>query len=76
MEQITIEKARVVKQAAVDVFSKLGAVVGVGIMKCESGFGIKVNLAKPLSGVTVAPTHIDGVRIEVDVVGEIRKQAL
>ena len=76
MEQITIEKARAAKQAALDAFSKLGAVSGVGIMKCASGFGIKVNLTKPLADDKDAPTHIDGVSVEVAVVGDITKQAL
>ena len=74
MEQITIEKARGAKKAALDVFSKLGSVVGVGLTKNESGYAIKVNLAEPLSGAKAAPTHIDGVSIEVTVVGEITKQ--
>ena len=74
MEQITIDKARAVKKAALDVFSELGSVVGVGLMKCESGFGVKVNLSKPLSDEQTAPTHIEGVKIEVAVVGEITKQ--
>ena len=65
MEQVTIEKARAVKKAAHDMFSKLGPVVGVGIMKCESGFGIKVNLSKPLESGHAVPTHVDGVKVEV-----------
>lgn len=76
MELITIEKARAVKKAAFDLFTKLGPVVGVGVMKCESGFGIKVNLAEPLSPNHAPPKHIEGVSIEVAVVGEIKKQAL
>ena len=76
MEPITIEKARATRQAALEVYSKLGSVVGVGLIKCESGFGIKVNLANPLSASQSAPSQIDGVNIEVAVVGEITKQTL
>ena len=70
----TIEQARAAKPAAMRAFAPLAPVVGVGIAKVRGGYGVKVNLAsKPRRGVLL-PESVEGVPVEVEVVGRIRKR--
>ena len=78
MNSATLEQARAVKERARALFAGRAPVVGVGIVKVDGGFGVKVNLGSPLpSGFAPGlpePLTIDGVPIRVDVVGSIRKR--
>jgi hypothetical protein len=75
MAKVTLEQARAAKSRAMDVFSRAGRVVGVGITKVGGGYAVKVNLSEPLPQGADAPTVIDGVPISVEVVGTIRSRA-
>jgi hypothetical protein len=69
----TIDEARAAKARAHEVFSRLAAVVGVGITRIGAGYGVKVNLREqPAVGVTL-PQTIDDVPVRVEVVGPLRK---
>ena len=74
MEPTTLEQARDVKTRATEVFQRLGEVVGVGIARFESGYGLKINLATAPAADVVLTGDVDGVPVRVEVVGEIRKR--
>jgi hypothetical protein len=73
MEGVSIEQARDVKREAVELFSRLATVAGVGITKLQGGYGIKVNLREEPTPGTLLPETIRGVPVKVEVVGRIRK---
>lgn len=73
---VSLEAARAAKERASAVFSPLvGDEVAVGITRLDDeGFGLKVNLtSEPDRGVTL-PDEIEGVPVQVEVVGRIRKR--
>jgi hypothetical protein len=68
----TLEQARTAKPRVREVFERLASVVGVGVTRVDSGYGVKVNLrAAPPEG-TPLPGSVDGVPVRVEVVGTIR----
>lgn len=67
----TLEQARAAKEKAKRLFTSN---VGVGITRLDDGYAIKVNLRNPISTEETIPTSIDGVPVQVEVVGEIHKQ--
>ena len=69
----TLEEARAAKDKAKQLFARN---VGVGITKINDGYAVKVNLQEPLVDKENVPTAIDGVPVQFEVVGEIRKQRL
>ena len=74
MNATTLDQARAAKQEALDVFSRLATVVGVGITKAGKGYAVKVNLLEaPGDGVEL-PKTIAGVPVRVEVVGAIQKR--
>ena len=70
----TLDIARAAKLHALDVFESLAEVVGVGITRFESGYGLKINLAQPPAQADSLPSEVDGVPVRIEVVGRIRKQ--
>lgn len=72
MADISREQARAAKAAALRAFSKLGEVVGVGITRVGSAYGLKVNLRSAPDASTVLPEQVDGVPVKVEIVGTIR----
>lgn len=72
----TIEEVRAVKPLAAQLFEKSGVLVGIGITKYGSGYGLKVNLRGPLEQSADLPEQIKGVPLQVEVVGPIRKQSV
>jgi|HubBroStandDraft_4_1064222.scaffolds.fasta_scaffold528281_2 hypothetical protein len=69
----TLEEAQAAKDKAKQLFASNA---GVGITKVDDGYAVKVNLRNPLVDKENVPTAIDGVPIQFEVVGEIRKQPL
>jgi hypothetical protein len=67
---------RAAKQQAARLFEKSGALVGVGIARHGSGYGLRVNLSRPLTQREALPAEINGVPVQISVVGTIRKQPL
>ena len=74
MSETTLEQARAAKQAAIEAFKGLGQVVGVGITRIGGGYGLKINLQEPPPTGVALPQEINGVPIQVDIVGRIRKR--
>jgi hypothetical protein len=72
VDDVSIKRARAAKARALDEFSRLGRVVGVGLTRLGGSYAVKVNLAEPLADGIDAPTSIDGVEVRVAIVGAIR----
>lgn len=69
MNTCTLEQARAAKQKARTVLGATDA--GVGITRVDAGYGLKVNLQRPPA--RPLPTSVDGVPLQVEIVGPIRK---
>jgi hypothetical protein len=67
----SLDQARAAKDKAKQLFTTN---VGVGITRVDDGYAVKVNLRNPLPEGENTPTSIDGVPVQIEVVGEIRKQ--
>lgn len=66
--------ARAEKARAAEVFAQIGMVVGIGITRVTSGYGLKVNLRdEPEPGVSV-PQDVNGVPVVVEITGPLRKR--
>lgn len=72
MPQITLDRVRAAKKAALREFTKLGKVVGIGITRVRGEYAVKVNLSEPVQPGVELPTDIDGVPVRVEVTGPIR----
>ena len=72
---VKLKKAQDTKQKASTVFRDLvGEEVAVGLTKlADQSFGLKINLQYSPEIGLVMPREVDGVPIQVEVVGEIRK---
>ena len=73
MDNTNLDRARAAKERAKAVFARKASVVGVGIIKLDGGYGVKVNLGAPPPPDADLPETIDGVPVRVEVVGTIRK---
>jgi hypothetical protein len=74
MAGVTLARARAAKAAALRQFEDLGTVVGVGLTRIDGEYAVKVNLREPLAEGIELPGEIDGVPVQVEVVGTIRKK--
>ncbi len=74
MAVVTLAQARAAKAAALRQFEDLGTVVGVGVTRIDGEYAVKVNLSEPLAEGVEPPGEIDGVPIQIEVVGTIRKK--
>lgn len=73
MDGATLPKARAAKTRALQVFSRVGKVVGVGLVKLDDGYGVKVNLqSRPRAG--TIPSSVNGVPVTIEVTGPLRKR--
>jgi predicted secreted protein len=73
MDGASLAKARAAKAKALEIFSRLGDVVGVGLVKLGEGYGVKVNLqSRPKTA--AVPRSVAGVPVTVEVTGPIRKR--
>ncbi len=75
-EGVSLELARAAKQRVAQVFVPLvGEEVAVGITRLgEDSFALKVNLTLEPGPDVELPDEIEGVPIQVEVVGKIRKR--
>jgi hypothetical protein len=69
-----LEQARAAKGRALELFGTLATVVGVGLTRVDSGYGVKVNLESAPPAGTQLPNAVDGVPVQVEVVGRLKKQ--
>ena len=74
MSTTTLDQARSAKTKAAKVFCRKGNVVGIGITQIGGGYGVKVNIREaPEAGVDW-PDSVEGVPVQVEVVGRITKR--
>ena len=69
-----LKKAQAAKSKAARVFHGLVGEVAVGIMPLGHGrFGLKVNLTTAPDAGVALPEKIEGVPVQIEIVGTIRK---
>ena len=75
-EGVSLKSARAAKRHAGQVFASLvGEEVAVGITSLSGDlFGLKINLTTEPSQDVELPPEIEGVAVQIEVVGEIRKR--
>ncbi|WP_139333247.1 hypothetical protein [Mycobacterium sp. SP-6446] len=66
-----ITQARAVKDKLGERLASVSEVNGIGLMRHDGGWAVKVNLLLPVSGLAI-PHRIDGVDVFTDVVGRIK----
>lgn len=66
-----ISQARAVKNALGKRLASVSEVNGIGLMRHDGGWAVKVNLVLPVSDLSI-PHRIDGVEVFTDVVGQIK----
>ena len=75
MNSSTLDQARAAKSQVLSAFEALADVVGVGITRFDGGYALKVNLRRTPAVGVVLPKEVDGVPVQVEVVGSISKRA-
>jgi hypothetical protein len=71
---VTLNEAKATKSKCAQAFRPLVGEVAVGVMPLGEGrYGLKVNLAAPPDENVVLPDEIDGVPVQIEVVGPVRK---
>lgn len=68
---VEIGQARAVKEKLGKQLASVQEVNGIGLVRHDGGWAVKVNLIKPISGVSI-PHRIDDVDVFTDVVGRIK----
>jgi hypothetical protein len=75
IEGVSLEEVRAAKGKAAEVFRALVGEVAVGIAPAEKGlYRLKVNLTDPPAKGVTLPDAIDGVPVQIEVVGRIHKR--
>lgn len=69
-----LQEARDAKERAKKLFAKQADVVGVGITRIGTRYGVKVDLGQTPNPSAELPETIDGVPIRIEVVGPVRKR--
>lgn len=68
-ENVSLDRARAAKVAALRMFSSCENLVGVGITRVRDDYAVKVNLSQPLPPGTELPSLINGVPVRFEVTG-------
>jgi hypothetical protein len=71
---VSIEKARAAKAVAAERFGGLSGLLGIGITRVHGDYAVKLNLAQPVREGAI-PSHLDGVPVQVEVIGSVKLQA-
>jgi hypothetical protein len=69
----TLAAARSAKRKAARRLARVPQVNGIGVMRVEAGYGLKVDLAEAVEP-GVIPDTVDGVPLRAEVVGRIRRR--
>jgi hypothetical protein len=69
---VPLNQARAAKAHVMDVFRDIAEVVGVGLVACEGGYALKVNLAERPR--REPPTQVAGVPLQIEIVGKATKR--
>ena len=71
---VTLDEARAAKRKAAERLAGVPQVNGIGVVRVQGGYGLKVNLAEEVAAGTI-PETVDDVPLQVAVVGPIRRRA-
>ena len=66
---VSFEQALDAKQKAWSIYSPLGKVTGIGVVRSGNAWGLEVDFAEPLALGTAIPSEVNGVPIVVDITG-------
>lgn len=69
-----LQRARAAKGVAEQVFSKLLGDVAIGITRIDGAYGLKINVTEALADKVKLPDSVEGVPIQIEVTGKIRKR--
>jgi hypothetical protein len=69
---VTYDQARRAKEHAAEIFDRYASVVSIGITQADDGFALRVGLEAPPSDPHRLPDKVDGVPVQVNVVGTIQ----
>lgn len=71
----TLDQARLAKPKALEIVRSHPelheALTGIGISFAESGYGLKINFSTRVPWEAVLPASIDGVPLQVEIVGRV-----
>jgi hypothetical protein len=70
----SLEQARAAKAKIKQMLGDASSVVGIGITRQDDGYALKVNLREH-SAPNAIPQAVDGVPVQIEVVGNIVKSA-
>jgi hypothetical protein len=70
--EVDREAAREAKQGAAEAVAPFGLVTGVGLARRGDGYAVRVHLREAPPPGAVLPRAVDGVSVEVRVVGTIQ----
>lgn len=70
-----LAEAQDAKEKALQIFSRFGPVNGVGLVRQEGRYAVRVNFASEPCDAGQLPVEIGGVPVVVRVIGPILKQA-
>lgn len=69
---ISLDQARAAKLSAAKQLAALDTVVGIGITRIADDYAVKINLSAAPPSDFHLPSSIDGVPVQVEIVGTIR----
>ncbi len=72
----SLDQARAAKAAAKRLLAGDINVVGIGITRIGEGYGVKINLTSEAAPGAAPPAEVEGVPVEVEVVGPLRPRGL
>ena len=69
----TLDEARAAKRKAAERLARVPQVNGIGVVRLQRGYGLKVNLAEEVAAGLI-PEAVDDVPLHAVVVGRIRRR--
>jgi hypothetical protein len=74
MAHISLDRARAAKKVAQARLEAEGSSAAVGITRVDGEYAVKVNITVGHDTDSSVPTQIDGVPVQVEVTGAVRKR--
>lgn len=69
---VTYTQAERAKEHAAQIFDRHASVVSIGVTQADDGFALRVGLETPPRDPSRLPDKVDGVPVQVNVVGTIQ----
>ncbi|HTV01683.1 MAG TPA: hypothetical protein VMF13_14145 [Luteitalea sp.] len=74
MAHVSLDQARAAKKQTQARLEAQGRSAAVGITRVDGEYAVKVNFPTPHEAAAAIPREVDGVTVQVEVVGAIRKR--